>query len=230
MERRPNKYPGRCSRCGGTVAAHEGELTGSPKHWNVWHSECAPHSSGARPRPVPSRPPASRPPLRPAPVTSAAPTYTDRSKRKNRGRTALLVAVSVVGLVWVAGRARGDDDKPTVTSTLAPRSEPRYVTTAEFVPVTLAPSPTIPVPTLAPPPAPLPTAAASPAPVPQGDPPPQDCGPESYINVDGNCIPSPVQAPTAPAGATAQCRDGTWSFSQHRQGTCSHHGGVDQWL
>lgn len=51
-----------------------------------------------------------------------------------------------------------------------------------------------------------------------------------YINVDGNCIPSPTSAPSAPAGATAQCRDGTYSFSQHRQGTCSYHGGVARWL
>jgi hypothetical protein len=34
----------------------------------------------------------------------------------------------------------------------------------------------------------------------------------------------------APAGATALCRDGTYSFSQHRSGTCSHHGGVARWL
>lgn len=33
-----------------------------------------------------------------------------------------------------------------------------------------------------------------------------------------------------PAGATARCVDGTYSYSQHRQGTCSHHGGVAQWL
>jgi hypothetical protein len=33
-----------------------------------------------------------------------------------------------------------------------------------------------------------------------------------------------------PAGATAQCQDGTYSFSQHRQGTCSGHGGVSRWL
>jgi hypothetical protein len=51
-----------------------------------------------------------------------------------------------------------------------------------------------------------------------------------YINVDGNCISSPRKAPSAPAGATAQCRDGTYSFSRHRQGTCSGHGGVAQWL
>src|SRR5271155_307420 len=35
--------------------------------------------------------------------------------------------------------------------------------------------------------------------------------------------------PTPQPGATAQCCDGTWSFSLHRSGTCSHHGGVCQW-
>jgi hypothetical protein len=25
------------------------------------------------------------------------------------------------------------------------------------------------------------------------------------------------------------CADGTWSFSQTRSGTCSHHGGVHWW-
>jgi hypothetical protein len=33
-----------------------------------------------------------------------------------------------------------------------------------------------------------------------------------------------------PAGASAQCRDGSYSFSQHRRGTCSHHGGVALWM
>ncbi|WP_397488069.1 hypothetical protein [Rhodococcus sp. KBW08] len=32
------------------------------------------------------------------------------------------------------------------------------------------------------------------------------------MNTVGNCIPSPQQAPHAPAGATAQCNDGTSSF------------------
>ena len=30
-------------------------------------------------------------------------------------------------------------------------------------------------------------------------------------------------------GPTAQCKDGTYSYSQHHQGTCSHHGGVAVW-
>lgn len=33
-----------------------------------------------------------------------------------------------------------------------------------------------------------------------------------------------------PAGATALCRDGTYSFSATHSGSCSHHGGVAQWL
>lgn len=33
-----------------------------------------------------------------------------------------------------------------------------------------------------------------------------------------------------PAGATAQCNDGTYSFSRSRRGTCSHHNGVARWL
>jgi len=32
------------------------------------------------------------------------------------------------------------------------------------------------------------------------------------------------------SGATAKCKDGTFSHSKHHTGTCSHHGGVAQWL
>jgi len=44
---------------------------------------------------------------------------------------------------------------------------------------------------------------------------------------------SPVaKAPpgNAPADATALCKDGTYSHSQHHRGACSDHGGVQQWL
>jgi hypothetical protein len=57
------------------------------------------------------------------------------------------------------------------------------------------------------------------------------CPVQDYQNVDGNCITRPEAAPDGvPPGATAQCRDGEYSFSQHRRGTCSGHGGVDHWL
>ena len=55
-------------------------------------------------------------------------------------------------------------------------------------------------------------------------------GGEGYVDVDGHEVSSPVYAPQAPDGASAQCRDGTYSFSHHRRGTCSHHGGVAEWL
>ena len=53
-----------------------------------------------------------------------------------------------------------------------------------------------------------------------------------YRNVDGAVVHSPAHTDTgaAPAGASAQCRDGSFSFSAHRRGTCSHHGGVARWL
>src|SRR6184192_3177441 len=44
-----------------------------------------------------------------------------------------------------------------------------------------------------------------------------------YINSQGDSVPSPARA-------RAHCRDGTFSFSRTRQGTCSHHGGVAEWL
>ena len=56
------------------------------------------------------------------------------------------------------------------------------------------------------------------------------CTANQYRNVSGQCVSSPVRAPKPPTGATAQCRDATWSFSKHRSGTCSGHGGVARWL
>ena len=43
-------------------------------------------------------------------------------------------------------------------------------------------------------------------------------------------LAAPRAVRVAPPGATALCVDGTYSFSQTRSGTCSHHGGVAQWL
>lgn len=52
----------------------------------------------------------------------------------------------------------------------------------------------------------------------------------TYRNVNGRRVRSPVFSDTVPEGASAKCRDGSYSFSQHRRGTCSHHGGVAEWL
>jgi uncharacterized protein DUF3761 len=67
------------------------------------------------------------------------------------------------------------------------------------------------------------------------------CGPGYYENSDGQCIHDPSSGPplggapgllggVPPSGATAICRDGTYSFSTHHSGTCSGHRGVRQWL
>jgi hypothetical protein len=52
-----------------------------------------------------------------------------------------------------------------------------------------------------------------------------------YVNRDGNSVHSPAHSRSGakPQGATAQCRDGSYSFSQHHSGTCSRHGGVAHW-
>src|SRR5579871_1417290 len=52
----------------------------------------------------------------------------------------------------------------------------------------------------------------------------------TYINSRGQSVPRPENCSSAPKGATAQCGDGTYSFSRSRRGTCSHHGGVAKWL
>lgn len=87
-----------------------------------------------------------------------------------------------------------------------------------------SPSPTPPKPSPTPTPTPSPSPSPSPAPVlspipPVAPPPPPPPPPPA---------PDPYAAATA-AGATAVCADGTWSYSQHRSGTCSGHGGVHWW-
>src|SRR6202011_2756410 len=42
--------------------------------------------------------------------------------------------------------------------------------------------------------------------------------------------PTATATNTDPTGATAKCKDGTYSKSRHRSGTCSSHGGVAEWL
>ena len=46
----------------------------------------------------------------------------------------------------------------------------------------------------------------------------------TYTNSAGQRVQSPTQLSSVPAGATAQCRDESYSFSHNQSGTCSHHG------
>ena len=84
---------------------------------------------------------------------------------------------------------------------------------------------------------PTPTEVPTPTVVPTNTPVPTLLPTRVYIAPTTPYVP-PTQAPASqntvngsvPAGATAQCGDGTYSSSQHHSGTCSHHGGVARWL
>ena len=136
-----------------------------------------------------------------------------------------LLAAALLGCAVLAGCGPVPTTSPVGTS----------VQPAPSVPATSAPA-LVAEPTTQAAPAPAapvqqaPPVQAPPAPPVQQAPPPADCGGDYYINSSGNCVHRPEQAPAAPAGATAQCTDGSYSFSQHRRGTCSYHGGVAQWL
>ncbi|HEY0501541.1 MAG TPA: DUF3761 domain-containing protein [Kutzneria sp.] len=120
----------------------------------------------------------------------------------------------------------GNGSSATVTPTPVTTTSTTEATpssTTETTTTTVAPPPTT---TVAPPP-PVTTHAAAPAPQTHTQ---ASCGADQYRNVDGVCVNRPVAAPGPPAGATAKCKDGTYSFSQHRSGTCSGHGGVAVWL
>jgi Protein of unknown function (DUF3761) len=52
----------------------------------------------------------------------------------------------------------------------------------------------------------------------------------TYVNSQGETVKRPETCSSVPDGATAQCRDGSYSFSKSRRGTCSHRGGVSKWL
>lgn len=130
----------------------------------------------------------------------------------------LLVAGCGVGAVPPKNAGNvGVLDAPTSTSATPTYSAPP---TTE-APTTTSAAPTTPQ-AVAPAPettAPKTAAAAAPKPA--------ECGADYYRNSDGNCVHRPSDNPS---GATAQCKDGTYSYSQHRSGTCSGHGGVRTWL
>ena len=48
--------------------------------------------------------------------------------------------------------------------------------------------------------------------------------------VSGTLTVDAALTPVKPSGATARCKDRTWSKSQNRSGTCSTHKGVAYWV
>lgn len=56
-----------------------------------------------------------------------------------------------------------------------------------------------------------------------------ECNDNHYVNRDGDEVHSPSCGPQHDhESPTAQCRDGSVSYSHHHSGTCSQHGGVAQ--
>jgi hypothetical protein len=154
-------------------------------------------------------------------------------------------AVDAASAATPVGTAPTEPPSPTTSAMVAPLPVAApAVTLPSAATTTLAPAPIAPATVEAParvaaPARPAPTmrspvvrAAAPQAAVPQpAAAPAVSCNEAThYINAKGNCVLRPTQAAAAPAGATAKCGDGTYSFSQTRSGTCSRHGGVAAWL
>jgi predicted RNA-binding Zn-ribbon protein involved in translation (DUF1610 family) len=55
-----------------------------------------------------------------------------------------------------------------------------------------------------------------------------DCNNNHYVNSSGHLVHSP-SCGREPLHRTADCRDGSVSYSEHHRGTCSYHGGVAHW-
>lgn len=117
------------------------------------------------------------------------------------------------------------DTKASSTSSVQQNKD---TTPKPAVTATESPAPA-PAPEPAPEPKPTPAPAPSPAPAASSS---NLSNNNTYTNSAGNTVHSPASTTdgSIPAGATAQCADGTFSFSQSRRGTCSHHGGVASWL
>jgi predicted RNA-binding Zn-ribbon protein involved in translation (DUF1610 family) len=52
------------------------------------------------------------------------------------------------------------------------------------------------------------------------------CNDNYYVNSSGHLVHSP-SCGQEHGKRTAECRDGSVSFSEHHRGTCSYHGGVE---
>lgn len=153
----------------------------------------------------------------------------------------LLAIASFCGVPSNFQNKTGESVLSEQTQTVSPQSTPEASPSLVPSPSTEPSQSLIPTPTATPTPiTPEPTLIASPKPthipthIPTPTPTPNTnsglSNNNTYTNSQGNEVHSPAYSNTVPTGATAICGDGTYSFSQSRRGTCSHHGGVAQWL
>lgn len=142
----------------------------------------------------------------------------NQTQRKWYKKKRYIIPLAVIGFVVAVNAVQQSPSNPSTSKLLPTNEQTAPQGGIKLVPqdetITL-PSKQTPAAQLT---APTPTPASS-----------QSSEPKYYINSSGNTVQSPVQADSRPEGASARCRDNSYSFSQHRSGTCSHHGGVAQW-
>jgi hypothetical protein len=74
-------------------------------------------------------------------------------------------------------------------------------------------------------------AAQAPTPAPPTSPPPLTAPSTRAPSTPSTRTPAaPSKRAPVSGQPTARCKDGSMSYSLHHSGTCSHHGGVAQWL
>jgi len=154
-------------------------------------------------------------------MRSRVPGIRSTDRRVAGGTWAGLFVALLIASVWASPSvATGSrTPAPVAESTLAPTARPA---------ATPRPSPS-----LTPTAKPTPTPTAKPTPTPTAAPTATPTAvPPQPVATPVPAAPAPAADPYAAAtaaGASAVCADGSWSFSQNRSGTCSHHGGVHWW-
>src|SRR3954454_9764235 len=141
----------------------------------------------------------------------------------NKSRTGLVAAVSLTLLMAMLGIAAASSQNTPSSSSAQVQSAAALNT---FAPATTPSVQAAPVQSVRSEPQ---QAEAQPVQSGQGN----DLSNDShYTNSSGNTVHAPAYDldNDVPTGASAKCGDGTYSFSQHHSGTCSHHGGVSEWL
>jgi hypothetical protein len=139
-------------------------------------------------------------------------------KNMSNGKKFLVAALVLVGFALIS--ALSDTSSPSTQSASVYQGESQV-----YQPVV---QPTVTQPT----PAPEKSVQTLQPAIQQTDAQPSLSNSSYYVNSTGNKVHSPAYTSddSVPAGASARCRDGSYSFSQHRSGTCSRHGGVSEWL
>jgi hypothetical protein len=242
-----NRYPGACTKCGGAVGAYQGSLSREGDRWLVTHDACTSRSVPSTGTKAEGQVPKSSTDYQPSGVQGAAaatgpahssavassglsarqvPTPSTSSIREsssrqwlNRFLVGLVIALVLAGLASRSGTTKPvepvDRYRPAITS-----SSPRPDITPLACPQGFEDDPIRKM---------------------SG----QKCkedGRDSLTPAEllalvtslkqsgtspGNGAPRLDQSPES--GPTALCVDGTLSYSESRQGTCSHHGGVREW-